>query len=207
MNRRHIGSRFGVSALLFAWLTCCGCVKQAAEPEPGLSDSSGSPGVTATPPVPQDARPAGPGVEVIDEKQFAKILEEHQGEVVLVDFWATWCTQCLELMPHTVELQKELSEQGLHVILVSLDSPEDRRETVEELLTKHGVSFDSYISAYGGDAKSAEAFEIEEGALPNINLYDRKGALRTVFSAGRMPPEPFDADDIEKAVRVLLAEE
>jgi hypothetical protein len=92
-------------------------------------------------------------------------------------------------------------------MLVSFDSPEDRLDTVEKLLVKNAVTFDSYISQYGADAKSPEAFEIEAATLPNIKLYDRKGTLRKVFSAGHMPPEPFDAQDIEKAVRELLAEE
>ena len=146
-------------------------------------------------------------METIDEKQLAEIIRNHQGEVVMVDFWATWCTECLELMPHAVELYQALGDKGLDVVLVSLDSPEDRRETVQKLLAKGGVTFKSYISRYGGDVKSAEAFEIEDATLPNIKLYDRKGALRKVFSAGRMPPEPFDAQDIERAVRDLLAEE
>ena len=195
-----------VPTLIVLSLAFIGCAKQGTEPEPGLSDSIGSPGVTANPPVPLSTPPVGPDLQVIDEKQFAQILEEHRGEVVLVDFWATWCIECLELMPHTVELQKQLGDQGLRVVLVSLDSPEDRRVAITKLLAKNGVDFDSYISRYGGDAKWFEAFEIEVGALPNIKLYDQKGELRKVFSAGRMPPEPFEAEDIEKAVRALLAE-
>jgi thiol-disulfide isomerase/thioredoxin len=155
---------------------------------------------------PSDPSPAAPTLSVIDETRFAEVLKEHRGQVVLVDFWATWCVECLELMPHTVELHKELGDQGLRVVLVSLDSPEDRKERVEELLSSSGVTFDTHISRYGGDPKSAEAFEIENAALPNIKLYDRTGKLRKVFSAGRMPPEPFDAEDVEKAVRDLLAE-
>lgn len=199
--------RIALAVVAAVVLIFTGCSDTTATPGSGPATSpsaSAADGPSEAPPT--DAAPAKPSLSVIDEEGFAELLQEHRGQVVLVDFWATWCVECLKLMPHTVELEKELGKQGLHVVLVSLDSPEDQRERAEALLAKNGVTFASYMSRYGGDPKSAEAFEIENAALPNIKLYDRKGALRKVFSAGRMPPEPFDAEDIEKAVRELLAE-
>ncbi len=198
--------------VLFATLSLLaltGCTKGPGDGVAPMAEKTASPAVTGPhlhqllPPATTGATPA---LRAIDEKQLADILKKHLGEIVLVDFWATWCTECLELMPHTIALRQELAGRGLQVILVSLDSPEDRRDMVEKTLANNGVKFDSYISHYGGDPKSAEAFEIEAAALPNIKLYDRKGALRKVFSAGRMPPEPFNAADVEQAVRELLAE-
>ena len=202
--------RFPLAVLAALPLLLAGCT-ETNSPVPAVSDSEAPPAATTLPEgpeaQPQATAPVAPALQVIDEKQYAEILEKHRGKVVLVDFWATWCMECLELMPHTVELHEKLREQGLQVMLVSLDSPEDRRETVEKLLANNGMTFDSYISRYGSDPKSAELFEIESAALPNVKLYDRTGRVRKVFSAGRMPPEPFDADDVEKAVRELLAEE
>ena len=203
--------RLTIAMVVLSSLGLASCSKSSEEQPAAPGDLAVLPARTAAGrvdenPVPA-APPAAPELLVIDEKQLADILEKHQGEVVLVDFWATWCLECLELMPHTVELREKLSEQGLQVILVSLDSLEARREAIQKLLVKNGATFKSYVSQYGGDPKSAEAFQIESAVLPNIKLYDRKGSLRKVFSAGRMPPEPFDAQDVERAVRELLAEE
>lgn len=189
-----------------------GCARQADKSEqevpggglPRAVTADVSPGAEA-PAV--EAEDRSPKLSVIDEQELAEMLRRHRGDVVLVDFWATWCLECLELMPHTVALREELGEEGLHVILVSLDSFEDRREAIEDLLAKNGVTFDSYVSRYGSDPKSAEAFEIEAAVLPCIKLYDRRGSLHKTFSAGRMPPEPFDGDDIEAAVRELVGED
>jgi thiol-disulfide isomerase/thioredoxin len=148
----------------------------------------------------------GPAVSVIDENGLAAEIERHRGKVVLVDFWATWCPECLRLMPHTVELKKSLGDR-LAVIFVSLDSPDDDLDAVRKVLTRNGVTFDSYISRHGTGPKSAEVFDIQSAALPNIRIYDREGTLRKTFSAGRMPPEPFEAEDIEKTVRELAAEQ
>ncbi len=190
-------------------LALTGCTKEPGDGAAPMAEKTISPAATVprlhelSPPATTGATPV---LRAIDEKQLADILKKHLGKVVLVDFWATWCTECLELMPHTVAIREELAGRGLQVILVSLDSPEDRRDMVEKSLADNGAKFDSYISRYGGDPKSAEAFQIESAALPNIKLYDRKGTLRKVFSAGRMPPEPFTAADVEQAVRELLAE-
>ena len=189
-----------------------GCVKQADETGRDVPGGGERPAATAdvlpgAEPPAVSAKDRLAKLSVIDEQQLAEMLKSHRGEVVLIDFWATWCLECLELMPHTVGLREELGEEGLQVILVSLDSFEDRREAIEDLLAKNGVTFDSYVSRYGSDPKSAEAFEIDAAALPCIKLYDRRGSLRKTFSAGRMPPEPFDAGDIEAAVRELVGED
>lgn len=190
-------------------LALTGCTKEPGDGPAPMAEKNTSPAAMVprlhelSPPATTDATPV---LRAIDEKQLADILKKHLGEVVLVDFWATWCTECLELMPHTIAIREQLAGRGLQVILVSLDSPDDRRDMVGKSLADNGVKFDSYISRYGGDPKSAEAFQIESAALPNIKLYDRKGTLRKVFSAGRMPPEPFTAADVEQSVRQLLAE-
>ena len=133
-------------------------------------------------------------------------MKEHRGKVVLVEFWATWCLQCLELLPHTVELYNKHADQGLAVISVSLDYPDDDRQRVIDLLESQGATFDNFISRYGGDAKSLEVFAIEGGALPNLKLYDRSGKLRKTFAAGVIPPEPFGPEDVARAVEALLEE-
>lgn len=189
---------------------------------PGCSDAPETSGSAAAPAAPsvetpgeqtgsaQASSPGGgathsPPLKVVDEQRFREIVAANRGKVVLADFWATWCVECLELMPHTVRLQEALRDRGLCAILVSFDST-DQRQRVEEVLAEKGVTFESYISQYGADVKSAEAFEIERATLPHLKLFDRKGVLRKVFSTGRMPPEPFGPEDIEKAVRQLLAE-
>ena len=172
----------------------------------GCSDTPVTTSADRPPETSAASPPLAPLLSVIDEKDLAAEIQRNRGKIVLVDFWATWCPECLKLMPHTVELRKSLGERRLAVILVSLDSPDDDREIVRQALARNGVTFDSYVSRYGGSPKSAEAFDILAAALPNVRVYDREGTLRKVFAAGHMPPEPFEPEDIEKTVRGLVAD-
>jgi len=140
-------------------------------------------------------------VRTADEAELARTLRQHRGEVVLVDFWATWCPGCLDLFPHTVELHKRFASRGLAVISVSFDDPEDDQASVLDFLTSQGAHFENFISRHGAGPKSAEAFEIENGTLPHFKLYDRKGVLRKTFGE-----EPFEVEEIDRAVEELLAE-
>lgn len=46
-------------------------------------------------------------------------------KVVVVSFWATWCTPCMKEMPHLDKLQKKLADKGLQVISISVDAAKD----------------------------------------------------------------------------------
>jgi thiol-disulfide isomerase/thioredoxin len=60
----------------------------------------------------------------------AEVLK-HRGHVVLVDFWAGYCTPCREAFPHLIEIHKKFAAKGLIVITVSVD-PSDKKDLVEQ---------------------------------------------------------------------------
>ena len=141
-------------------------------------------------------------VRVVDEKEFVQALQQHRGQVVLVDFWATWCLERMKLFPHTVELHQRFADQGLAVVSLSFDDPSDE-QTVLRFLDSKGATFDNYLSRYGGSTKSCEAFSLEDLILPRWHLYDRTGTLRTVLRSSEYVIEP---EDIDRAVEELLNE-
>jgi thiol-disulfide isomerase/thioredoxin len=149
---------------------------------------------------------APPAAEVtlhdIDAPGLARIIEKHRGEVVLVDFWATWCGPCLELFPHTAELQRRFGSRGLAVITIGLDVP-DNRPAVEEFLARNGATTENFFSTYGVGPAAFAAFQIDDGALPHVRLYDRQGKLRKTFASGGKSIMP---SEIERAVQEMLAE-
>jgi thiol-disulfide isomerase/thioredoxin len=72
-------------------------------------------------------------VEMVPVK-YAGLKEEvlkHRGKVVLVDFWAGYCTPCREAFPHLIEIHTKFAAKGLIVISVSVD-PSDKKDLVEQ---------------------------------------------------------------------------
>ena len=67
-------------------------------------------------------------------------LSNYRGKVVLLDFWATWCEPCREEIPHFVDLQNKLSDQGFQIIGVSMDDgPEPVRDFYRQFKMNYPV--------------------------------------------------------------------
>lgn len=139
------------------------------------------------------------GVELIDGPGFETLLESHQGRVVLVDFWATWCPSCVKQLPHSVGLHKEHGDHELSVITISLDDP-DEENAVLKLLRENEATTENYISRHGASNESMETFQIDKG-IPHYQLYDRQGNLQRTFTPGQ---ENIDPEEITEAVESLL---
>lgn len=171
---------------------------------PGCSPSSESP-VTSQLPGTSDPPVVSPTGQVtvlpLDREGYDRFLSDHAGQVVLVDFWATWCPACLEGFPHTVECQRQYGNQGLVVASIAINEAEDQPQVLE-FLRSQTASFANFRSAYGGGVTAMDAFEISSGTLPTLKLYDRSGKLRYTFGDG----EPFEDAQIDVAIRQLLGE-
>lgn len=150
------------------------------------------------------AKPSSPASDVtlskIEGPGLAKIVAGHEGQVVLLDFWATWCGPCLELFPHTVELQRRFGGRGLTVITISLDDP-DNEPAVRKFLAQSKAPTENFLSPYGVGPAAFTAFGIADGALPHVRIYDRQGKLQRTFRSGG---KTIDAKEIERTVEKLL---
>jgi thiol-disulfide isomerase/thioredoxin len=134
----------------------------------------------------------------LDEAGYRKLVESHQGQAVLVDFWATWCVPCREELPVLAALQKKLRARGLVLITVSADEPEQESDA-RDLLRKTGVPPPAYIKQAIDNEAFINAIDPKwSGALPALFLYDRKGGLQRSFVG------ETSAAEIEAAVKALL---
>src|SRR4029450_10971125 len=82
-----------------------------------------------------------------DGQAFRDMIAAHKGQVVFVDYWATWCEPCIEFFPHTVELNRKYKEQGLATIAVSFDAA-DAPDVPRNFLARHGVDFENLLSSH-----------------------------------------------------------
>jgi cytochrome c biogenesis protein CcmG/thiol:disulfide interchange protein DsbE len=103
----------------------------------------------------------------LDGKQL--MLSDYKGKVVLLDFWATWCTPCRDEIPHFVEMQNKYGPQGFQVIGISMD---DDAKPVRKFYQEYKLNYPVAL----GDDKLAERFGGMLG-LPVNFIIDRQGRI------------------------------
>jgi thiol-disulfide isomerase/thioredoxin len=119
----------------------------------------------------------------LDAKGLTERIARERGNVVLVNFWATWCVPCREEFPQLARLQKKLGGEGLRVLGISTDLARDVPE-VEKFLEQQNPGFPNYRKKSGGDdGDFINAVDPSWGGeLPFTVLYGRDGKKAKVFS-------------------------
>jgi thiol-disulfide isomerase/thioredoxin len=147
------------------------------------------------------SRPAV-ALQLADAADLRRVLDNHRGSVVLVDFWATWCGPCVEQFPHTVQLAEKLRDRGLAVVSVSMDSPSTEPH-VRAFLEKHQARFDNLLSSYDSPVTATKEFRLP-GPVPCYRVYDRQGRLHREFAVDPRAAKQFTPADVDAAVEELL---
>lgn len=120
-------------------------------------------------------------------------LSDLRGQVVLINFWATWCGPCRAEIPELKKMQDELGNQGLKIVGVSWD---DTRDLIEGFEQDNGKF--NYSIATGGDAIGAQFGGVR--AFPTSFIIDRSGRIRETILGER------DRAGFERSVKPLLEE-
>jgi cytochrome c-type biogenesis protein len=151
-----------------------------------------------TNPPPPPAAPPNTKFERVPDLEFQTLagtpfrLNELQGQVVLLNFWATWCVPCREEIPHLNELQHELQSQGLRVVGASTDDSADGVNAYQQEVKK----LEYQVLLGGSEAKA----KLAHPQLPTTYLIDRQGRIRQKIIGAR------DKAGWEAAVKPLLDE-
>ncbi len=140
---------------------------------------------------------AGPIIPV-DEAGFQKLVASHKGKVVVYDFWATWCAPCRVELPLLVKLETKLRAQGVEVITISADEPE-QKAAAEKFIQKFGVPGPAYLRQAASDDHFINAIDPKwSGALPALFIYDKSGHKARSFIG------ETDMAALEAAIHKLL---
>ena len=111
-------------------------------------------------------------------------LDERKGQVLLLNFWATWCAPCLAEVPYLLKLQKEYGSRGLQIIGITF--PPTDRAKVLRMVRRFKIK---YTVLFGSD-KTASDYGVGE-ALPTTIVVDREGKIHARI-LGTLEPEEFN---------------
>ncbi|WP_455203504.1 TlpA family protein disulfide reductase [Kaarinaea lacus] len=99
-------------------------------------------------------------------------ISQWQGDVIVLNFWATWCPPCRKETPMFVELQQELGAQGLQFIGVAIDEP----SAVQDFVDTYGVNYPMLIGAEDA-IQIARSYGNRFDSLPYTVIIDRSGHI------------------------------
>jgi len=124
------------------------------------------------------------------EGELLKVSDVHQGGVLLIDFWASWCGPCRRANPEVVEIYKEYQEQGFDILGVSLDRDSSSwlQAIADDKLTWKHISDLKYWNSEG-----AELYGVP--AIPHTVLIDRNGVITA---------KNLHGDELRQAIESLL---
>jgi len=142
-----------------------------------------------------ETAPPQPELAYMDASGGELRLSDYRGQVILVNYWATWCPPCVQEMPALDNLQTTLGGDDFQVVTISLDrTVEDARTFYERMeLANLPLIHDASFSSPG---------LVGTMGLPMSILYDRQGV-----ELGRVPaPAEWDSEEtialIEAAIRL-----
>lgn len=105
------------------------------------------------------------------QSALERLMQQHQGKVIYLDFWASWCTPCRQSFPWMNKMNADYLAQGLVILSVNLDS---QRELANKFLKATPASFPIVYDDTGVIAKQ---FNVK--AMPSSYLFNRQGNLVT----------------------------
>ena len=121
-------------------------------------------------------------------------LSQYKGQVVMVNFWATWCGPCQQEMPLLDQMYKKYKPAGFTLIGVNVDK---EAPAVKELLARKPVSFPVLLDPANQVSK---AYHVDE--MPSSVIIDRKGDIRYIHRGYR----PGDENEYQDRIRQLIRE-
>jgi len=121
-------------------------------------------------------------------------LEEYRGQVVLINFWASWCGPCRQEMPLLDRLHHRYEDTGFAVLGINV---EGEIKPAQEIVDKTNVTFPVLIDE---DQKVSEMYNLE--AMPSTVVVDRDGVVRYIHRGYK----PGDEAKYVEVVKALIQE-
>jgi thiol-disulfide isomerase/thioredoxin len=114
-------------------------------------------------------------------------LTDHRGQVVLINYWATWCEPCRDELPGLIQLARDTNAQPVAIVGVALDDGPHPQAAVQSFVARFRVPYTIAFPATPADR------EMGETGIPTTILLDKQGRIAKTYS-GATPRTTFAHD-------------
>lgn len=127
-------------------------------------------------------------VSLADSLGQRQPLAKWKGKTLVVNFWATWCSPCIEEIPELSALQNSLTQKNIQIIGIGIDSATN----ISEFAEKHKITYPIYVGDTQG-LEFARKFGNQAGGLPFTVLIDSNGQIKKTY-LGRLKLDELKHD-------------
>jgi cytochrome c biogenesis protein CcmG/thiol:disulfide interchange protein DsbE len=117
-------------------------------------------------------------------------LDQFHGQIVVLNFWGTFCAPCIEEMPSLVEMQRRMRARGVTVVAVSIDQDEN---AYHQFLKQHNIDM---LTVWDPSQKTASLYGTH--GWPETYIIDRNGKMRRKFIGAVDWTQPEITDFLSK---------
>ncbi|MBI9043262.1 MAG: TlpA family protein disulfide reductase [Anaerolineaceae bacterium] len=121
---------------------------------------------------------SAPEFNLPDQAGNSHALSDYQGKVVVLNFWASWCTYCKAEFPDLEKVYKDYIDEDFVVLAVN-STAQDKLEAAYAFLEKTEVTFPVF---YDHKGEVIEQYQVM--ALPTTYIIDKQGIIQEVFVGG-----------------------
>lgn len=138
-------------------------------------------------------------VTPISAADFEALLQAHRGQVVMVNYWATWCAPCLREIPDLMAVAEDLADEPFVFVPLSMDDPYSGQAQIESFIDRWFPGFTSYLRTDPEMDMIASVVDASwNEIMPTTYIIDRDGTIARTIQ-GKVSKEAFLA-----AVREVL---
>ncbi len=109
-----------------------------------------------------------------DNVTLDDVLKKHQGKTIVLDIWASWCSDCIKGLPLVKALQEETKSDDLEYVFLSVDRKQDKWKTA---IDKREIVGDHYLIT-SGSMKGALGKSIDLNWIPRYMVVGKDGSIK-----------------------------
>lgn len=133
---------------------------------------------------------AGDESQLNGQQGLTQMLEQHKGDVIYLDFWASWCGPCRKSFPWMNDMQNKYQQQGFTVISINLDA---EHELAQKFLKENPALFTVIY-----DPKGLTTRQYKVKGMPTSYLIGRDGQIKKAHTGFFTKKTPIYEDEIKQ---------